>query len=128
MRIFTHPLRDGTTQILEKHFAPEIVKRFKMEFEANIFQGQNIKNQILNDKVAMEVYFDENGTANYICDVWSWMSPSQVEAHLLKMITDKARTGVIGKNWTSKDGKRISEDVTSGKYETPDKLIRKGMA
>jgi len=117
-RIYTHPLRDGVTLILERHFAPEIVSRFKMIFEAQIFQAQNIINQKRDDKVALEVHFDTGTSTEFICDVWSYMSPKQAEYHLLKMITDAAKTGKIGTNWLEgKDG-RISEDVASAKFET----------
>lgn len=125
MRIFTHPLRDGVTLILEKHFAPEIVKRFRLEFEANAFQGQNIRNQIVNDKVSLMVYFEEGESTEFICDVWSYMSPKQAEFHLLNRITDAWKSKKIGKNWNlegSDSNSRISEIVASGKLETKENV------
>jgi len=118
MKIFTHPLREGVTQILEKHFAPEIVAKFQLQFEANVFQGQNILNQIKNDKVALEVYYDTGKGAEFICDIWSWMKKAEAEFVLLKYITDAAKSGKIGSNWIERQDGRISEDVAEGKYET----------
>lgn len=118
MKIFTHPLRDGVTLILEQHFAPEIVKRFQLIFEAQVFTAENILNQIRQDNVALEVYYDTGETTEYICDVWSWMKPKQAEAHLLRHITDAAKVGKIGKNWVAHHDGRISETVASGKLET----------
>lgn len=129
MRIFTHPLRDGVTLILEKHFAPEIVKRFKLIFEANAFHGQNIVNQIRNDKVALEVYYQEGDATEYICDVWSYMNTKQAEYHLLNRITDAWKAKKIGKNWnldTGDEHGRVSEIVASGQLETVDPLEKGG--
>lgn len=122
-RIFTHPLRDGVTLILEKHFAPEIVKKFRMIFEAQVFTGENIAKQLRDDKVALEVYYEvDKKSTEFICDVWSWMNPKQAEVYLLKMITDAAKAGKIGEHWIEgKDG-LISEDVKSGKYETKEEV------
>lgn len=118
MKFYTHPLREGVTLILEKHFAPEIVQRFQLQFEANAFQGQHIMNQLRDDKVSLEIYYDTGGTVEYICDVWSWMRPKEAEYHLLNRITDAAKAGKIGQHWIeSKDG-RISEIVASGELET----------
>lgn len=118
MKFYTHPLRDGVKLILEKHFAPEIVKKFKLIFEAQAFQGENIFNQINNNNLALEVYYEEKDSTEFVCDIWSSMDKRQAEAHLLRHITDAAKAGKIGKNWTADDKGRISEDVTSGKFET----------
>lgn len=129
MRIFTHPLRDGVTLILEKHFAPSIVKNFKLIFEAQAFAGQNIKNQLKNDKLALEVYYQEGDSTEYICDVWSYMNTKQVEYHLLNRITDAWKAKKIGKNWDldkANEYGQISEIVTSGKLETIDPLDKRG--
>lgn len=49
-----------------------------------------------------------------------------MEFCLLHYITDKFKTGVIGTDWMEKDG-RISRDVSSGKFETPDSALLDGM-
>lgn len=121
MRIFTHPLRDGVQLILEKHFAPEIVKNFKLIFEAQAFQGQNILNQLRDDKLALEVYYIENDSTEYVCDVWSYMNTKQAEHHLLNRITDAWKSKKIGRNWNLEQADehgRISEIVKSGQLET----------
>lgn len=123
MKFYTHPLRDGIRLILEKHFAPEIVNRFKLVFEAEKFQGEAIHNQLKNERLVLEVYYEDTDGTNFICDVWSTMTPPQAEAHLLRCITDAARVGKIGKTWTADDAGRISEDVTSGKFETKEEVI-----
>jgi hypothetical protein len=128
MKFYTHPLRDGVTLILEKHFAPNIVKKFKLIFEAQAFTGKNIMNQIKDDKLALEVYYDNGDTTEYVCDVWSYMNKKQAEYHLLNRITDCVKAGKFGTNWLEgKDG-IISEEVLSEQFLTPDSEIEKGMA
>jgi len=126
-RIFTHPLREGVKLILEKHFAPEIVDRFKLIFEAQSFQGQNIINQIRDNKVAMEVYYDTGKSTEYITDVWSDQSHKEVEAHLLRFITDAVKAGKLGSDWVERRDGRLSLDISSGKHQTPDSEITKKM-
>jgi hypothetical protein len=128
MNIITHPLRQGVTQILEQHFAPELVKRFKLEFEANMFQGEHMWKQKKDQVLCLEVRYEAPEGTNFICDVWSYWTKQQTEAHLLRMITDKVRAGEMGKDWEIDNQGRFSMAIASGKYETPDEEIRKGMA
>lgn len=131
MKFYQHPLKEGVLKILDTHFAPEIVKNFKLIFEAQSFQGENIYKQLKDEKLCLEVYYEDTDGTNYVCDIWSWMDPKQAEVALLKGITDKWKDGKIGKNWNvyGTDAKgRISISVTSGEHETPDSLIKEKMA
>lgn len=120
--ITLHPFKEGVRNLLRKHFGEEIVKNFLLEFEINIYNPKeaiNIWNQKKDNNLIMEVrYKTTPETSEYICDLYSWETKAQTEVKLLKYITDKFKTGQIGKDWTEKEG-RISATVTTGKYETP---------
>lgn len=122
-KIILHPFKEGVYGILESHFAPPITKNFILEFEANMYNmdnNKNIQNQRREEKYVLEVrYKTGDDTSEYICDVYSWESKAMTEYRLLKFITDKVRDGKIGSDW-SLDGKGVSTDVKSGKYETKD--------
>lgn len=128
-----HPFKEGIRMILSQHFAPKIVLLFDIYFEVEMYnldstRSKNLLNQLKDGKFIAEVYFtNEKGLSIYICDLYSWWPKKQVEYVLLQHITDKARTGQIGRDWTEKDIKNISGEVRSGKYETPDEEITKYM-
>lgn len=108
--------------LLKQHFAPSIVKNFVFLFEAELYDGPKIRNQIKDDKMIMEVRYKTDGeTSEYICDIFSWMTKKQAEFKLLTYITDVYKSGKIGKNWKEEKG-RISEEVRSGKHATKDEL------
>lgn len=126
-----HPFKVGLRTILTKHFSLGIVKNFQFileveKFRADDKRGKNITKQLQDDMFVCEVYYTENGILKYITDVCSWWSKPQCEAALLRFVTDKVRTGVIGKTWIDNGG-QVSEDVRTGRYETPDSEITKYM-
>ncbi len=117
-----HPFKEGVRNLLRKHFTDSIAERFVLILEAEIFQGKNIKKQLTDDKIIMEVHFSNGITTEYICDVYGWQEKAATEARLLRYITDAIRAGKIGKDWIEVKGK-ISDDIRSGKFETPDELL-----
>ncbi len=120
-KIITHPFREGILGLLRHHFAESIVKNFVLSFEAETFSAysENIWRQLKDRNYILEVrYKKPDGATEYICDVYSWERKARTEAHLLRHITDKVKIGAIGKNWNW-NGKRVSTDIVSGKYETP---------
>lgn len=127
-----HPFKLGIRSILSNHFAPSITKNFELYFETEMYnfdpkRSKNVIAQHLDGQYICEVYYkNPSGLLQYITDVCSWWSKAQVEVALLKFITDKYKTGLIGKDWIEKQGK-LSQDVSSGKFETPDSEIQKGM-
>lgn len=127
-----HPFKMGIRSIIAQHFHPSIAKNFDLIFETEKYvadptRTKNVVNQLNDNVFVCEVYYSESGIAKYICDLISTWSKKQVEYALLKMVTDKLKTGVIGKNWSEKDGV-VSEDVSSGKFETSNTEITKYMA
>lgn len=122
--IITHPFRAGVQGILEEHFDPSITKNFILNFEADVFSADaspHIWKQRKDNNFVMEVHYrNPDGTAEFICDVYSWESRPRTSAHLLRHITDKVKTGKIGFDWGEKDGK-LSAEVF--KHETPDALV-----
>lgn len=128
-----HPFKVGLRTILVKHFSLGIVKNFQFileveKFKADDKRGKHIKKQIDDQNFICEVYYQkESGIMVYITDIYSWWSKAQCEAALLRFITDKVRTGQIGEGWIDNGG-QVSEDVRSGKYETPDAAITKYMS
>lgn len=118
---YAHPFKQGVMSLIEKHFAPEIAKNFKLSFEAETFNvkaSEHIFRQVRDDKMVMEVYYNTGHALEYVCDLFSWESKKRTEAQLLRMITDKVKDGKFGDNWTEGANGRISEIVTSGKLET----------
>lgn len=127
-----HPFKRGIKSILDQHFAPSIADRFDLILEVERYnldpsRTKGLINQKNDDRFVCEVYYkNPSGLLEYITDVCSWWDRDQVEYVLLKFITDKAKTGAIGKDWDEKDI-RISQDIKSGKFETPDSEITKDM-
>ncbi len=131
IRIYEHPFKEGVRGILRQHFHDSIAKNFVLFFETEIYNDSNanIRNQKRDQNFIMEVHYRHpSGLLDYITDVASWWPKKQLEVALLKGITDKARVGVIGRDWTADDAGKISLDVQSGKYETPDSEITKDMS
>lgn len=127
-----HPFKIGIRSILLKHFPPSIVSEFSLIFEAEKYAAgnpmtQNIAKQRMDGMYVCEVYYNERGIEKFVCDLNSWWSKRQVEYALLNFITDKLKTGVIGKDWVETKGK-VSKDITSSKFETPDSEITKYMS
>lgn len=128
-----HPFKQGLIAIIYSHFAFKIAKRFEVFLEVELYnpnheRGGSLRKQIKDNNFIAEVHYrHDSGLLTYVCDVNSWWTREQCEYALLKFITDKARIGEIGKDWTQHDLKNISSDITSGKYETPDSEIQKGM-
>lgn len=126
-----HPFKVGIMSILMQHFAPSITKNFSFILELEKFildekRTPNLIRQKNDQNFVCEVYYtNPSGLMEFVCDLYSWETKGRTEAHLLRMITDKYKTGVIGKDWFEKDG-QLSADVTSGKYETPDSELEKG--
>lgn len=115
-RIIIHPLRDKVLTILKKHFSNDIVKRFRMDFEAEIFNkgSINIWRQLKDNVHVLEVrYQTGHDTFEYICDVTTLMTSQQAEYWLLKCITDKYKEGKI----RFADYK-FNPDIEKGTYET----------
>lgn len=133
-RFANHPFKQGLIAIIYDHFASHIAKRFEIYLEVELYNpdhklGQNLRNQIKAEQYIAEIHYRHpSGIITYICDIDSWWSKKQCEYALLKFITDKARAGEIGQDWTEADLKNISKDITSGKYETPDEEITKYMS
>ena len=126
--VYEHPFKKGVRGLLAKHFHDSILKNFEFTLESEVYNDSNpnIKKQKQDNKLVMEVYYRRpSGLVEYVCDVSSWWSKQQVEVHLLKHITDKARVGLIGMDWTADDKGKISQAIQSGKYETPDSEITK---
>lgn len=120
---YAHPFKQGVMNLLEQHFAPEIASRFKLSFEAETFNPKasiHVWNQVRDDKMVMEVYYNTGTTLEYVCDLYSWESKARTESQLLRMITDRVKDGKFGLNWLEDATGRISEIVTSGKLETFD--------
>jgi hypothetical protein len=128
-----HPFKLGIKRILCKHFSPSIVSNFDLIFEVEKYvldkvRTANLLKQMKDQNFVCEVYYkNPSGLLEFICDLFSWETEGRTEAHLLKMITDKFKTGKIGRDWMEDKG-MISKDVTSGKFETPNSEITKYMA
>jgi len=127
--IIEHPFKEGVRLILRKYFGEEIAKSFYLTFEAehiSRLDSPHIFNQLKAGNLIMEVrYKNPDGTHEYICDLFSWISPKETEPKLLRYITDAYKAGKI-KGWVERDGK-ISKVVTEGRYETLDSLITNSM-
>lgn len=126
--LIVHPVRRGVIDILEKHFSPEIVKRFVMEFEGN-FLSRDYKDVWAQKKYNVHYleirYVLDSGLHEYVCDINTGMTKKRAEAHLLRMITDKVADGKFGADWIEENG-RISLDITSRKYETHEEEVTNG--
>ena len=118
-----HPMKGYVVQILKKYFSNKIVDRFMFMFEAELYDNQNTFNQLRDDKLIMEVRYKNRDTSEYICDVFSFMTKEQIEYKLLKYITDTYKAGKIGKDWVEQKGKLVSNEILSGKHETPDEKM-----
>lgn len=118
-----HPMKGYVVQILKKYFSNKIVDRFMFMFEAELYDNQNTFNQLRDDKLIMEVRYKNRDTSEYICDVFSFMTKEQIEYKLLKYITDAYKAGKIGKDWVEQKGKLVSNEILSGKHETPDEKM-----
>lgn len=123
--ISLHPFKEGIYSILKQHFDDSIVKKFRLDFEIDVFNpnyAENVWKQKKDNNLILEVrYVKPDGTTEFICDVYSWESKAKTTAHLLRHITDKVKSGAIGKDWFEQNGKiAISEDIVAGKLETPD--------
>lgn len=108
----------GVIKILEKHLAPEIVSRFRLDLEANIYNtnSPHIWQQRKDEKFILEVrYQTGQDTWEYICDVNTEQKPDYVEYWLLKNITDKYKEGKI-----YFDSLRVNKIIEEGKFETID--------
>lgn len=115
-----HGFKVWVDQVINKHFASNIAKRFYgvLEVEKYNTKNLNILKQLKDSKFVMEVYYTQpSGIHVYICDLFSDWSKQQIELHLLRMITDKVKTNQIGTDWENKDG-RVSQIVNSGKLQT----------
>jgi hypothetical protein len=123
MGLLQHPFKEGILSILHQHFEDRIVKNFILVFEGQIynkFSSKNIWQQLKDDCPVLEVrYKTSDETSEYICDVYPWASKKETEYRLLQYITDKAKTGKIGKDWVEHMGRiGISNVVLSGEYGT----------
>ena len=118
-KIIRHPFVEGIQNILKELFSDEIVKKFNVELEANIYNKdvEAIWLQGKTDKYIAEVKYKENDSYVYICDIYSWATRKQTEARLLKYITDKYKTKQIGKGWDFNENS--SYIILRGDYETP---------
>ena len=120
-RLANHPFKTAVRVMLRQYFDDNVIANFDLIFEAEKIaklESKHIFKQLEDDKLIMEVYYNENGINVYICDIFSWMDRKQTEYKLLRYITDKFKAGAIGKNWSEGKG-GISLEVTSGKHETP---------
>lgn len=119
-----HPFKDGVRRILRDHFGPQIANKFSLNFEAESFSKDSsihIYRQVRDNNLVLEVRYQlPDGTSEFICDLYSWWDRPHTEYALLRFITDKVKSGKIGKDWVVTDNRTVSDDVTSGKYETPD--------
>jgi len=121
IRLSAHPLKTGIKGILSQHFDDGLVGRFELLFEVEKYNDEspNIWKQKKDQNLILEVYYRHPaGLMEYICDIFTWMSKKECEVKLLRYITDKVKAGVIGKDWGVK-GNKFSDDIKSGKYETP---------
>lgn len=120
-RLANHPFKQAVRVMLRQYFDDVIVSRFDLIFEAEKIaklESKHIYNQVKDDNLILEVYYIENGISVYICDIFSWMDAKQTNFKLLRYITDKHKSGAIGKDWSEGKG-GISAEVTSGKHITP---------
>lgn len=119
-KIYTHPFRDGIKAMLENHFHPDVVDRFNLILERQLYQdSKEVVDMFHNDKVILEVHYrNTDDTAEYICDLYGWDSKANTEKRLLTYITDAYKAGRIGKDWIEK-GNRIGKIISEAKYETP---------
>ncbi len=116
-----HGFKMWVDQVINKHFAPSIAKRFYgvLEVEKYNKKNKNIVKQLRDQKYIMEVYYtSKEGIHVYICDVFSAWTKEVIELRLLQYITDKVKTEQIGIDWGDKDG-RVSEIIVSEKLATP---------
>jgi hypothetical protein len=120
----THSFREAVRRLLRKHFSERIADRFELVFEAQRYSSDemSIWQQNKADTLILEVYYvPEEGTKEYVCDLHSWQSQSQVESKLLRYVTDKYKSGVIGGDWMiSQDRIDVNPVIEKGIYETPD--------
>lgn len=118
-----HPMKKEAVTLLKQHFADSIVDNFMFMFEAELYDSPNVSKQVRDDKLIMEVrYKTGQDTSEYVCDIYSWMDKKEAEYKLLRYITDLFKTGKIGKDWTTYNGKLVSKEVKSGKHATKDEL------
>lgn len=128
-----HPFKVGIRSIINDHFAPGIAKNFELILEIEQYvldpkRTPNLINQKRDEKWVCEVYYrSSSGLLTYICDLASWQSRASCEATFLQHVTDKLKTHAIGSDWQEKDI-RVSQDILSGRHETPDSEITKYMA
>lgn len=119
--IWLHPFKQGIYSILKQHFADEIVDRFRLDFEKEIYSTESIHiwRQIKDDKLMLEVKYKTGyDTWEYICDLFSDWSKKKCEYVLLKHITDKYVDGKI-----RFDTLRSSKPVQSKEFETHDDIV-----
>lgn len=121
--IALHPFRDGMMRIISKHCAPELSKRFILSFETEVYHVDADKGLWEANKQgyqSLECHYNKpDGTTEYICDFSITDSPKKCEAKFLRFVTDKVKSGVMGEDWGFNQGLfHVSEDITSGKYET----------
>jgi hypothetical protein len=121
--LMLHPFRKGVMLILDRHFAPNLAKRFSLNMEAFVYDkyaDKSIYAQLKSDNHIMEVYYhNPDGTREFICDLQQNMRPQQCEVFLLRHITDKVKVGAIGRDWAEQGGRlAISKDILESKYET----------
>ena len=94
----------------------DIVERFIMEFEANIYSpdAPNIWKQKKDGMYIMEVKYKTGyDTSEYICDINTNMDKKQAEYWLLRNITDKYKEGKI--RFDSYD---LNPEIDKGTFET----------
>lgn len=104
-KLFYHPFKMGIQAILDSHFAPEIAKNFRLEFEADIYRKDlpNIWKQLKDDVLILEVRYNKNAdTSVYLCDVRSDWDRELCAMELLSAIGAKWSAGKLGEDWTAK--------------------------
>lgn len=127
-----HPFKAAIAGLIDHHFDISIAKKFELVFELdkyNLDRNKSLQKQKQDDNPIMEVHYKlPSGILVYICDLYPWESKPATERRLLKGITDKVKTNQFGDDWEERNDGKISQIVKSGKYETPDELIKEGMA
>jgi len=135
--IIQHPFKEAVKNMLRIHFGDKIADSFRLSFEADHISTDAsiaIAMQVKSGNMVLEVrYANPDNTQEFICDLYSWSTKREIEAKLLRYITDAYKEGKI-RDWVGHDGyvekskaKLINKDIISGKYETPDSLVQEGM-
>lgn len=121
-RIREHPFKEGVRSIIEDNFAPDISKNFLLVFEAETFKKdeKSIFNQLRDDNLILQIFYKVSPVNHvFVCDVYSFETKPQTVYRILRYITDCIKADKFGSNWIEGKDKKISEEIRSGKYETP---------